>query len=378
VTTLNTLAQFLGYADWRAYAAAYQPVPEPVNEPVAHDLPQPDPVSPIAALQQPKQNRRALVYMASGMVVLIVLVSLFTFSGRKRKPDPPKFSFSLNKVLSEGVPNSVVFTYDATAAQTDSVYIVQTWDLRRKTLVPRDKHSHSAIYYYPGYFKTRLLVDGEEMKSQDLQITSNGWLGLVENEPIPLYFKRPEFIKSDRVEVDTNTLRTYNLSLHPKAPRVRLFNQLDLDDLADDNFIFETKLKNEFNTGSGACQRVEVLIQCKDDIMIIPLTAKPCIGDLMLAVAGYYVNSKNADLSGFGCDLTQWTTLRLETVNRQMRILVNGKEVYNLTIPNEPKGIVGLQYRFYGVGAVKDTWFRSRGKVYDFGPDSVRVYRDSL
>ncbi|WP_315816730.1 hypothetical protein [Paraflavitalea speifideaquila] len=135
-----------------------------------------------------------LMYLVAVVLVLATLIGFMTV-GRNTPPDPAKFSFSANKVVSEGVPNTVVFTYDAMAAATDSVFIVQSWDIRRKTLVPKDKKVHSAIYYYPGYFRTRLIVDGTVVQRHNLQITSNGWLGLVENEPVPLYFKKETFLK---------------------------------------------------------------------------------------------------------------------------------------------------------------------------------------
>ncbi|WP_315816732.1 hypothetical protein [Paraflavitalea speifideaquila] len=42
---------------------------------------------------------------------------------------------------------------------------------------------------------------------------------------------------------------------------------------------------------------------------------------------------------------------------------MNGRQAYTVTFPGEPTGIVGVQYRFNGVGAIKDTWFRD-GKKY--------------
>lgn len=381
LTTLDTLAAFLDHANWRAYQQQFRPPANPgpalLSEPGEEAAATPgNNQVPAAGLRSSRINRKRLIYIAAGILVLLVLIAFIT-AQRKAKPDPSKFSYTVNKVMSEGVPNSVVFTYDATAATTDSVYIVQTWDISRKTLVPKDRHEHSAIYYYPGYFRTRLIVDGEVVKSHNLMITSDGWLGLIENNPVPFYFKKEEFIKGDRVEVDTGTLRTYQLSLHPQAPKIRFFNQRDLGTLQDDNFTFETKLKNDFSTGMGACQTVQVLIQCKNDIIIIPLAAKNCIGDIWLAACGTGVTSKEADLSKFGADLSQWTTLRVESRNKQMTFFVNGVQAYSLTFPNDPTGIVGLQYRFNGVGAVKDTWFRDGKQVYDFAPGGVKMYADS-
>jgi hypothetical protein len=167
------------------------------------------------------------------------------------------------------------------------------------------------------------------------------------------------------------------LSLYPKAPKLRFFNQRDLGKLQSDYFTFETKLKNDFTKGTGACQSVQVLIQCKNDIIIIPLAAKTCTGDLNLTACGTGVTSKNADLSKFGADLSQWTTLRVESRNKQMTFFVNGVQAYTLAFPNGPSGIVGLQYRFNGVGAVKDTWFKDQHMVYDFTSATVKIYPDS-
>jgi hypothetical protein len=283
---------------------------------------------------------------------------------KKTIVNPDLFAFSANKMVGEGVPNSVIFSYDASAAKSDSVYIVQTWDISRKTLVPRNRTEHSAIYYYPGFFNTKLIVDGTVVKTHDLQITSNGWLCLAEQDSSPVYFKKEQYIKEDRIEVDSHALKAFNLSLHPKPPKIRFFNQSDMGALMNDNFVFETTLKNDFHDGAGTCQNVQVLIQCKNDIIIIPLAAKACVGNLNLIAAGTGADSKHADLSKFGCDLTQWTTLKVETVNKHMIFYVNGVKAYELDFPNTPTGIVGVQYRFTGLGAVKDTRFAGAGKVY--------------
>jgi hypothetical protein len=108
-----------------------------------------------------------------------------------------------------------------------------------------------------------------------------------------------------------------------------------------------------------------VLIQCKDDIIIIPLAARSCVGNLNFYFCGAGAESKFADLSGFGCDLTQWTSLRVETVNKTATIYVNNKKAYTVAFPNIPTGIVGVQYRFNGAAAVKETRFMAKGKVWE-------------
>jgi hypothetical protein len=355
VTTLNTLAQYLDYADWRAFKQNGNGLADDIE--VIQNVQGID--TEIEPIKVAKNRKLYTPIIVMSILIISLLSAFFILISKPDKPkiDVSQFQFEANKIKINGVPNSVVFTYDASKATTDSVFIAQTWDIRRKTLVSKTQHHHSAIYYYPGYFRSKLIIDSTIVKTHDVQISTDGWLCLVENEPIPLYLKKEEVEKDGVVEIDKNILAKYNLTLHPVAPKIRFFNQHDMGDLMNDNFNFETTLKNNFNQGSNACQNVEVLIQCKDDIIIIPLASKACVGNLHLYAPGKSVISKEADLSKFGCDLTNWTNLQVVSKNRHMVFNVNGIEAYSLTFPNEPTGIVGVQIRFNGVGAVKNTRF---------------------
>jgi len=347
LTTLNAVAQFAGYTDWRDCT-------QDLNKPAAE--------KPVTVKQPPPRKWRRTIIGLAGGVILAAGIFFFISAKRNRSPyTASQFEFSANKVITEGVPNSVIFHYTA-RTKPDSLFIVQTWDLSRKTLVSPDKHEHSAIYYYPGYFKTKLIADGQIVKTHDLWITSGGWLCLLETQPVPVYFKKEQCLKNNIVEVNETMLAPYRQSL--ASSRVRFFNQRDMGDLMNDNFTFETMVKNDFDDGTNACHYTEVLIQCKNDIIIIPLASKPCVGNLKLYFCGAHAESSSADLSGFGCDLTQWTSLRVETINRTATIYVNNTKAYTLNFPNSPTGIVGVQYRFNGAAAVKDTRFIAKGKVY--------------
>lgn len=350
LTTLNVLAQFAGFSGWRSFCNQV----DPSETTIVSDHSTDKTIRPV--------SRRLNRYWLLIPFPIIAIAYFVIFAKQKAPLNPDQFEFRADKMVTEGVPNSVVFHYDATAAKTDSIFIVQTWDFRRKKLVSKLNNEHSAIYYYPGFFRTRLIADEEIVKSHDLWITSDGWLCLQEEDPVPLYFKKEEYTKEDQIEINEETLANYNLTLLPHPPQIRFFNQSDMGDMMSDNFTFETKLKNEFTDGTGVCQFVQVLIQCKDDIIIIPLSAKTCIGDMQLVFCGASVVSDDADLSKFGCDLNKWTTLRVETKNKKATIFVNGMIAYSLDFPNTPTGVVGVQYRFNGVGAVKDTWFEYGNK----------------
>jgi hypothetical protein len=380
VHTLNTLARFTGFVDWNDFRQR-NPLPAPPAERAAA-VPSNAPNSnygEFAAIKthpgnatptlDPKMDSPGRPLTRWWPLLLLPLAVLLYSLLNTRKVnllrDPTQYSFTANKIISEGVPNSVVFHYKTPVNTTDSVFIVQTWDMRRRIAVPPTGTDFSAIYYYPGYFKAKLIVDTQIVRTHDLMITSDGWLALAEGDPIPIYFKKEEVTRKEGMEVDSATLARYHLSLQPTAPKVRLFYMKDLGDLSDADFTFETTLRTGPPQGAGVCQNVQILIQCKDDVFIIPLAARPCIGDLNLYAAGATASSRNADLSGFGCDLTQWTTLRVTSSLRQLTFLVNGKPAYSIRFPNDPTNIVGVQYRFSGTCAVKNARFTTANRTIE-------------
>ena len=403
VHTLNTLARFAGFEDWNDFRQRHPAQSDPVspNAPAGNNsnygefaavkifpgnttsptpaTPEKSPTVPTHATPTPatpekspapRKPRLTRWWPLALLPLAIIFYSLL--SSRKTAPLPTRplpnlsrYEFTANKIISEGVPNSVVFHYKAAVGPADSVFIVQTWDWSRRIAVPPAGTEYSAIYYYPGFFKAKLVVDTQIVRTHDLMITSDGWLALAEGDPIPIYFRKEEVARNEGVEVDSGTLDRYHLANQPTAPKVRLFYMKDLGDLNDSDFSFETTLKTGPPKGSGMCQNVQVLIQCKNDVFIIPLAARACIGDLNLYAAGSAVSSRNADLSGFGSNLTQWTTLRITSVHRHLTIFVNGKPAWSANFPNPPTDIVGVQYRFSGTCAVKNARFTTANRTID-------------
>lgn len=357
-TTLNALAQFAGYENWLAFKKELTLEEIPVLTPQF-----------VSTNQNRKIGFGKLKYWCFGMTSFIIVAGLLLFSNAKiEKPiDRSAYTFSSNKVNTEGVPNSVIFNFNATAANQDTVFIAQSWDVSRKVSVSPLAHTYSAIYYHPGYFRAKLIVGRQIVKEHDLMISSGGWVAMVENNGgVPLYFKAKELLSADQVEVNEKLLSQYNISLQPTLPKLRFYNVQELGGIKNDHFIFETTLKSEFKEGTAACQRVDVLILCKNEVISIPLSSRGCVGDLSLYVAGTELKSADADLSNFGCDLGQWVKLRVEAKNGNMQFLINDKQAYSIPFSSTPADIVGIQYRFNGTGAVKDTRFIKDNRVIDF------------
>ncbi len=356
LSTLNALAQFVLYKDWRDFLA---------NNAAAESDAVIEEKDKTPIVETKRRN-----YRVAGISVLaVLLLGVFGFLALSKKPkyNPDDFTFISKTMLTEGLPNSVLFDFDASNADAgDSVFICQTWDIRRKVLVDKDGKHHSAIYYYPGFFRAKLMIGGNIILEHDIQIKTDGWLGLVEADwgVEPLYFKQTEILKPDGAAVDKDLLNKYHLALGPSPLPVRLYNQKDIRGIFTDNFTFETELKSDYMEGANTCQRIEVLLHAKNDILIVPIVQKACVGDIAVIAYGHYAKSDMADLSGFGCNPIEWTKLRIVCKNGTVNFFINDIPIYSTQILNKATEIVGVQYRFNGMGEVRNTWLEgASGRV---------------
>lgn len=358
ITTLNTMAQFIGYEDWRSFRNVCLQ-----KRSLQDDAPKK------AVFENLVARGKKYEYLFFKLVLAVVmLASMGFFANRfilkKHEVNNADFHFSSKTMLTQGLPNSVVFDYDASAAnKEDAIFIAQSWDTSRKIQVDRDGKHHSAIYYYPGYFRAKLMIGNKIVREHDIQIKTDGWLGLVEGDggKEPLYFRKSDIMKSDEIAVSESLLKSYKMDFLHGALPIRLYNQKDKTGIMTNNFSFETDVKTGPSTAGDMCQRVEILLQSKNDIIIVPLVNTACIGDIALTAGSFYTDSKRDDLSGFGCNLLSWNKLKIDCKNRQIRFWINHKLVYSTMIKNAPTEIVGVQYRFKRAGFVRNTRLRGLG-----------------
>ena len=354
--TLNTLVQFLGYENWRDFSvkegeapvAAAKVVPEVEERRMEEQAP---PVVEAAALKEEKPRRwRKIVWMGAPLVV-ILLVLLF-LKGQQPPPQSRDYAFSSKKTVSRGIPNSVIFDYDATRSPDDSVVIQQSWDTTRRVRVPRGGHQYTSIYYYPDFYHATLQVHGQVVRAHNLLIQSDGWLPLVEQRPVPVYFKPEEAIGGGKMSLSVDQIKSRNILLQPSPPTVAFFNVRDFGEIYSDHFTFETRLRNDYAEGSAVCQETHVYLLCEGTAIWVPLVAPGCVSTVDLFFTHYYTSGKREDLSSLGVTFNDYVKLRIESDSGKAKVLLNDKLAY--TVPRHilHSKIIGILYRFQGTGTV--------------------------
>ncbi|MFA6084575.1 hypothetical protein [Mucilaginibacter sp.] len=354
--TLDTLAHYIGFESWRSFVTAHNKnaVNVLVHEPIAPE--------PEAKPRKPVNKQLRTVWI---MAVVLLLTILGTYFSVKKSPAPVTnndYKFSSRKVVTSGLPNSVIFNYDATKAPEDSVIIQQSWNPKLRTKVSKRDHQHTSIYYYPDYYKAKLIVNNKIVKQHELFIKSDGWLAVIEQDPVPVYINKDDINQDGRMGISAETILKHNIKLQPVPPNTLFSNVRDFGEIYSDDFVFETSFKNDYREGSAICQKTDLFLLCKGTAIGIPLSARGCISALNMYFTNYFRSGKTEDLSNFGVDFNKFVKLRIESHNKKARIYIDDKLVYTVDKDIIHSRIIGIDFRFQGAGLV-DYVKLSNGKV---------------
>ena len=350
--TLDILAEFCGYTNWRDFANN-----EPVTQPKSEAAPK-------------KRNSNLRIPLVLGATVVLVALLAFYWpspsKGDVKTPlDSTAFSFVPN-VLSHDLPNSVVFEYDASAAPDwAKIEIQQDWDSnKRMTISPKDSVATS-IYYHPGFFKSKLVVDGSVVKEEDVFIKTMDWLGMIERDSLPIYLDAQDIRTEDHLAIIAETIASYNLDPRTSKVEASLYLVQDFGELYTDDFDLSLRIRNTFENGQTGCQWVKLMVLYDGGAIGIPLGKKGCAANMDIIAFGEYKSGKNTDLSRLGVDFIDDVSLQCSSQNGTFSILVDDDVAYTMLVPKEASRIIGLSIHFEGAGEVTQvTLSQTDGVVY--------------
>jgi hypothetical protein len=358
--TLNALAAFLGYASWMDFKSK-----QPFNKQ------EPEKTTTIGKKFLLQQK----IWPMTAAAVIVVILAFTFLSGKSVQPlkNEKEIVFT-SKPLANGLPNSVVFNIDLKGNTPNKIVIQQSWDSTRTvTLQPGQKEA-TGIYYLPGYFRAKLILDGKIIKEHDLFIKSDNWMATIDHQPIPTYIKKEDLLLKDEMTVSENGLKEIKAITKPTWLTYHLVKPFG--DLQSDNFTLESSLKNTFAEGPAVCKTAKIFVLCSKGAFIIPFTIPGCISEINLMASDHYLAGNSNDLSSFSTDLSEWANVKVEVKNRVMKIFLNDKLIRQETYKEDAGEVVGIRFSFLGAGAVKNVrLLNGKETVYkDFADDDHRVH----
>lgn len=342
--TLNALAQLLEFDSWNDFKHMQSPA-APDNFTNKKDK---------LFLASPA-NKKYFFICIIVLAAAIITMAWFLNSGNKINPDDVVFKSRKN--ISAGVPNTVVFEYDISKTGADSALIQQSWDERFRANVSANDHWQTFIYYYPGFHTARLIIDKKIVKTEKVNISTNGWECLVDGDvaqKTPYYVSVQSIINDGRLYVSKQTLLNNEIPVAEKEFRVNFFNVGNLKQVNSDNFVFETRIRNSIVDGALVCQYTQVNLICENGLVSIPFCNPGCASNIHLHVSDIFKTGKNFDLSPFGTDLSDWRKIRVLCQNKNMTVFVDDQPVYNIIYSKDLGSIAGFHFNFFGCGAVDD------------------------
>lgn len=367
--TLNALAKFAGFENWRAFQQKIKPQEQPAEMAVAPPVTEYIPSSNIVqhVTQHPPKKFRIKRLLVAASVVAVVIVSLSLVSVFKPAKNTAAVNaaaqFALRKT-SDGLPNSVVFDYNASAFHTDSVYLQQDWDASRREKLPPNGRQVTSIYYYPGYFNAKLVVDGQVKKESPVFIQTRGWQGIIEQQqPMPVYLSANEIKLNGAIGITAEKLTQKTGSPVFNHTFVHFANVRPLSGTSSADFTLESTVRNSSTVEQSLCRKVYISLVCTHGTFFFPLCDKGCIADVNIMAGKNFIAGKTHDLSAFGCDMKQFQQFACTVHNKRLQVTLNGKLIFDIEQPSTAGEIVGIHYTFEGAGEVKDVKLASAGKT---------------
>lgn len=339
-STLDALAGFLGYDSWRSFVAN-------------------------VSLAKPKKSKFRVPLIWGGCIVTLFVIVIIVWpsfifrtapkqSERSSALSPDDFALSA-KVISRGIPTSVVFTYDAENSPTDTVFIQQHWDPNRRVLVPKNGHTHTSIYYEPGFFNAKLVIGDQVVKEHPLLIPTEGWLATINDfQSAPIHLEQDDFMEGGIIDVHPNVIEKYGLNPLSVLAEVNLFNVGQFPPIPANDFVFTAQVKSNSLSGRDPCRRIWIRLVNERRPIIFPISIDGCVSDLVVSNIDSVYSGKDHDLSGFGASVSDWVNVRCVGTKNHIRYYVDNKLAFEAPTLAEDKHIMGMIVGFSGGGALRN------------------------
>ncbi len=340
-STLDAMVSILGYKTWQDFKLKER---EP---------------STIPALTTQKKKKRVFnpwTILAIGLAIIVLSWLIGFRTGREDKAKPiirGPVSFTGNKTVSQGVPNTVIFNYDLRNVEADSFFFQQSWNNMEKVKIDPKGNSYSNIYYYPGFHRAKLIANDSIIKRFRVHITTDGWLPMIRYstmDNMPVYLKNTHPVSNGALHSTRDDLIASNVN-PDKEFLLSYYNTREFENTSSDNFSLDTRISIDSNN-TAACPGFQLVIVCEEHIFFISIVGKGCERNIELKIGEEYRNGINSDLSGFGRDLRKWQRLQVQVINKKATLYLDEQPVYTVSFKNDFGKIVGLSYNFIGTGAV--------------------------
>lgn len=335
LATLNALALLLDYKDWQDFKQA--------NSAKHTSFP------------------KTVIWAIPCIILIIFFVAYINTSSKSEQTalestrNTPSvhgpISFQASKTVTQGIPNTVVFSYDVTNVVADSFYIQLSWNPRDRISIDPEGSTVTGIYYESGFHRARLVANDSILAEQPFHIISNGWEPHIyyKEEEQPIDFKDEPIITNGQLHLDSSLLAKRNIDTRKKFHSRVSYS--DIFNLHSDNFKLLTRLKVD-DIRNALCPWMVIMIITEVNVFRVILQDKGCEKYAGYKLGEISKNGNDNDLSKLGREVKKWQELEIKVIDKQASIIVNDSLTYTEVFSENLGKIVGLVYAFDGTGTI--------------------------
>lgn len=339
-STLSALVSLLGYKDWQEFR---------LNE--EQKIP-----ADAVLLNPVKKQLVFRKWVALPLIVLVIVVFwLIAFKTHDDAGMRPLIkgpvTFTGNKTVSQGVPNTIIFNYDVSNIKADSFFFQQSWNELEKVKIDPGKHFYSNIYYFPGYHKAKLIANDTIVRRFPVHITTESWMPLIRyayTDNMPVYLQKKDF--KGNLHVTLADLEAANVDVN-RDYLLSYYNVREFENTNSSNFTLETQIACDSNN-SVPCPAFELVVICEVHIFYIRIMGKGCERNAGVKMGEVIQDGIDHDLSAFGTDLYRTQDIKIRIINKQAEIFLGGNLVHTVNFKNDFGKVMGITYTFLGTGSV--------------------------
>ncbi|MEO9964960.1 MAG: hypothetical protein ABJF11_04180 [Reichenbachiella sp.] len=354
ISTLDALVNFLDYSSWSAFKRAKENVKSATSK-------------SIISSDMVRSRRFAL------SLVLVILVSFGSwYIITSNITTSPQLGENLKfeaKYSSFGLPNTVIFSFDASGLSAEECVIQQSWDRTKRIPVTTDQKKATSVYYYPGYFRSKFVADEIVLKEADVYIETQGWQATINTEPLPVYLSDKDLIKTNHLRLSENGLK--HLGRHYKPVSFHYYKREE--NILGSDFEFETAIRYAMANRVSACKYAKVVLHFSEGVFLIPLVIPGCVGEANLIVMDNFISGKSNDLSAFGVSLQDWQKINVSATDNRLSIDLAGQPIYTASFKMDPGHLVGISYQFDGAGEIDYLRLSNGNTTWEFDESYYEV-----
>ncbi|NQX39139.1 hypothetical protein SAMN05421820_102492 [Pedobacter steynii] len=332
MATKNALAVYLGFHSWADFKR---------NEAIETDQ-RVVPVQPAASSARPKKRTNHLKRMLLILIVPLCITAYPVWNSLRTSAAP---ELTIKKMTG----NNIALKYDLKTTRYNNATIDLDYGFFRPLVTPKGEFTY--FFKLPDHYRLKLLTDGITLASRNIHIVSNGWKCVVQQgQKEVLISDSSLFFRNQALSFRSDKIRS--IGLDPFEVYWTDYRNIKDFNIDGDNLIIELDIRNNLQGGGMDCfdSSVEYLGEFKTGR--VKFVKPGCTQFASFDFGEVHYNGNFHDLKHLGIDLSQWRSVRIEVIKKQVHVFTDGILIYKNSY-EEPIGKVkGIKCKFKGAGTI--------------------------